>query len=184
MKKFKIPQIVNFIFILICLLGLQLPYATSTNEQKQFLLSNPDAIAISELNMKFRDMIDLSMIKFFRFYLYVVNNPEELIFTNTGVTDVIVNLVLLSILAVSILFIVLFTLFNKPIGNIVFAFIMLGDSLIMNYDIVSRGVIPSKSYTYGITYYLYVILAIAIIICSIANIIVNKIDKKKVINRY
>lgn len=184
MKKFKIPQIVNFIFILISLLGLWLPYATSTNEQKQFILSNPDASAISELNMKYRDMIDLSMIKFFRFYLYVVNNPKKLIFTNTGVTDVIVNLVLLSILAVSILFIVLFTLFNKPIGNIIFAFIMLGDSLIMNYDIVSRGVIPSKSYTYGITYYLYVILAIAIIICSIANIVVNKIDKKKIINRY
>lgn len=65
MKKLKIPQIVNFIFILIGLLGLWLPYATSTNEQKQFILSNPDASAISELNMKYRDMIDLSMIKIF-----------------------------------------------------------------------------------------------------------------------
>lgn len=181
MKKFKIPQIVNFIFILIGLLGFLLPYATSTTKQKQFLLSNPDVIAISELNMKYRDMIDLSMLKYFRVDLYVVNNPEKIIFART---DVMVDLVLLSILAVSILFIVLFTLLNKPIGNIVFAFIMLGASLIMNYDMVSRGVIPSESYTYGITYYLYVILAIAIIICSIANIVVNKIDKKKVINRY
>lgn len=181
MKKFKIPQIVNFIFILIGLLGLWLPYATSTNEQKQFILSNPDAIVIGALNMKYRDMIDLSMIKYFRFYLYIVNNPKKMIFART---DVMIDLVLISILAVSILFIVLFTLLNKPIGNIVFAFLMFGASLIMNYDMVSRGVIPSKSYTYGISYYLYVILAIAIIICSIANIVVNKIDKKKIINRY
>ena len=181
MKKFKIPQIVNFIFILIGLLGLWLPYATSTNEQKQFILSNPDAIAIGALNMKYRDMIDLSMIKYFRFYLYIVNNPKKMIFART---DVMIDLVLISILAVSILFIVLFTLLNKPIGNIVFAFLMLGASLIMNYDMVSRGVIPSKSYTYGISYYLYVILAIAIIICSIANIVVNKIDKKNIIIRY
>lgn len=181
MKKFKIPQIVNFIFILIGLLGLWLPYATSTTKQKQFLLSNPDVIAISEFNMKNRDMIDLSMIKYFRFYLYIVNNPKKMIISReTAIAD----LVILSILAVSILFIVLFTLLNKPIGNIIFAFLMLGASLIMNYDMVSRGVIPSESYTYGITYYLYVILAIAIIICSIANIIVNKKDKKKVINRY
>ena len=41
----------------------------------------------------------------------------------------------------------------------------------MNYDIVDRGVIPSSKYAYGISYYLYMIIAVVILICSIILII-------------
>ena len=53
-------------------------------------------------------------------------------------------------------------------------------SLLMNYDIVDRGVIPSSTYTYGLTYYLYVPLAIIILVCSIINIINSKKKKNSV----
>ena len=47
----------------------------------------------------------------------------------------------------------------------------------MNYDIVSRGVIPSSRYTYGISYYLLLIMAI-IMLASISL----KIAKIKISN--
>ena len=49
----------------------------------------------------------------------------------------------------------------------------------MNFDIVDRGVIPSNKYTYGISYYLYGIIAVAILICSIVSIVQKKKLKKQ-----
>ena len=55
--------------------------------------------------------------------------------------------------------------------------LLLGSSLLMNYDIVDRGVIPSTQYTYGISYYLYPIMAIVIIVSVIILIVKNKKSK-------
>ena len=59
-----------------------------------------------------------------------------------------------------------------------FDIILAISSLAMNYDITSRGVLPNSQYTYGISYYLYIVIAILIL----ATIIIQKILKKKANN--
>lgn len=89
----------------------------------------------------------------------------------------ILNFILTIVLIGSTILILLFIVFNKRVLSIIFSLLLLGSSILMNYDIVDRGVIPSTKYTYGISYYIYPIIAVVIIVSSIALIIKSR--KKK-----
>ena len=54
----------------------------------------------------------------------------------------------------------------------------------MNYDIVSRGVIPSSRYTYGISYYLLPIMAIIMLASIRLKIAKVKISNYKTTYKY
>ncbi|EIK77308.1 hypothetical protein CGSMWGv6420LIT_03938 [Gardnerella vaginalis 6420LIT] len=175
MKKIKIHQIINLIFSGIALIGLLLPYSSSYGEYRNFLTSNPDILFAKEIGFKNIDAVDLSMLENLRLYFCLANNS----YGNDWLKDeAIINVVLIIALIASILLILLFTLLNKPVANIVFALILAAASLLMNYDAVSRHALPSDNYTFGFTYYLYTPLAVAVIVCSIVGIVIKKKEKK------
>lgn len=179
MKKFNIFKIVILVVCFIALIGLFLPYERSIGEYRQSLKDNPTRMNIEEVNFKNKDVVDISIIENFKVYSYTMNNSSG---NDWMQGESIINVIITIALIVSIILIILFALLNKSVLTIIFSIVMGISSLLMNYDIVDRGVIPSSKYTYGLTYYLYIPLAIIILVCSIVNIINNKKQKKNNVN--
>lgn len=179
MKKLNVFKIVILVLCFIALIGLFLPYEKSIGEYRQSLKDNPTRMNIEEVNLKNKDVVDISIIENFKVYSYAMNNSSG---NDWMQGEAIINVIITIVLIVSIVLTILFTLLNKSVLTIVFSIVMGISSLLMNYDIVDRGVIPSSNYTYGLTYYLYIPLAIIILVCSIINIINNKKQKKNNVN--
>ena len=175
MKKIKTHQIINLIFSCIGLIGLFLPYSSSYGEYRNFLLSNPNIVFAKEIGFKSIDAVDLSIFENLRLFFLLKDNYHGY---NFDKGEAIFNIVLIITLIVAILLILLFTLLNKPVANIIFALILAAASLLMNYDAELRHVLPSDNYTCGFTYYLYTPLAVAVIVCSIVGIVIKKKEKK------
>ena len=173
-KKFDIFKMVIIIACVISFIGLLLPYESSIGEYKEYLQENPYTMNVEEVNLTNKDVVDISMVENFKVYSYAMNNSEG----NSWLAgESTINFVLTIVLIASIVLVLLFTLFNKRILSMIFGMLLLGSSLLMNYDIVDRGVIPSTQYTYGISYYLYPIMAIVIIVSVIILIVKNKKSK-------
>lgn len=173
-KKFDIFKMVIIIACVISFIGLLLPYESSIGEYKEYLQENSDTMNVKEVNLTNKDVVDISMVENFKIYSYAMNNSEGNSWLSGEST---INFVLTIVLIASIVLVLLFTLFNKRILSMIFGMLLLGSSLLMNYDIVDRGVIPSTQYTYGISYYLYPIMAIVIIVSVIILIVKNKKSK-------
>ena len=177
MKKINIFKIIILVLCFIALIGLFLTYKKSIGEYRQILKDNLTTMNIEEVNFKNKDAIDISIIENLKVYSYAMNNSSG----NDWVQgESIINVIITIALIVSIVLTILFSLLNKSVLTIIFSIIMGISSLLMNYDIVDRGVIPSSTYTYGLAYYLYVPLAIIILVCSIINIINSKKKKNSV----
>ena len=165
---------IRFSLLVICLLaivGLFLPYEKAIGRNREYLVSNPDYYYLKEVDFKNKDVINISIIENFKVYKYAMDNYKDDEWTHD---EAVINIVITIALIVSITLITLFVLIKKYKLVIFFDITMVISSLLMNADIVSRGVIPSDSYTYGVSYFLFPILAIIIFIMSIISIKNNK----------
>ena len=148
--------------------GLFLPYEKSIGEYREKLQEYPDMVNIQEVDFKNSDVIDISIMENFKVYQYAVENSNG---NDWLYGESLINIILTITLIVSTILVLIFAIFNKKVLIIIFDVILAISSLAMNYDIVDRGVIPSSKYTYGISYYLYIIIAVIILIWSIILII-------------
>ena len=171
-NKINVLKIIIIIACVIGIIGIFLPYEASTKEYKDYLQKNPTTMNVEEINLTNKGAVNISILENFKLYLYGISNGNS---SMAGVS--MINLILTIVLIVSIILILVFTIFNKRILNIIFGILLLGSSLLMNFDITDRGVIPSSRYTYGFAYYLYPIIAIVIIISIIILMVKNKKDK-------
>lgn len=182
MEKFKGVLekigIYRLAIILVCLFafaGLLMPYERSIGDNKENLVSNPDGYYIKEIDLKNKDVVNISILENFKVYKYAMDNSEG---NNWLKGEATLNYVITIVLIVSIVLILVAAIFKKYILAIIFDVILAISSLLMNADIVSRGVIPSEKYSFGIAYYLYIIIAITILVLSIIGII-NKRKRKE-----
>lgn len=152
-KAIKVAKIIAVIGAVCMLLTVFLPYSTATQKQKDNLNRYPDAVLYEELGITAKDMLDLSLLEYTRVY-----NSDTSLGSDVGV----LYIVLLAVMGVMTLLALLKTIKGKPIGSIVFTGISLVAFLLLRFDFVDRGVIPSESYTWGFGYYLFYIGAIAV----------------------
>lgn len=178
----KILNGLNLFIIVLCVLalaGLFMPYEKSIGEYRENLLKNPGTMNIKEVELTNKDVTNLSIIENFKVYKYAIDNSNDADYNSSWIYgESLINVIITIVLIVSILLVLLFVILKKNVLVIIFDIILAISSLAMNYDITSRGVLPSNQYTYGISYYLYIIISILILL----TIIVQKILKKKVIN--
>lgn len=171
MKKIDVTKIIVIIAGIIALVGLFLPYEKSTKEYRKELKKQPEVMNIEEIKFTNKDAMDISIIENFKIYNYSMNHD---IGVGNAKEIALVNVIITVILVVSIILVLLFAILNKKIATIIFGILLAISSLAMNFDIVDRGVIPSSRYTYGIAYYLYIVLAIIIVVSTIISMIKNK----------
>lgn len=74
-----------------------------------------------------------------------MNNSNDAEYNNNWIYDEsLINVVITLVLIVSIILILLFVILKKNVLVIIFDIILAISSLAMNYDITSRGVLPSS----------------------------------------
>lgn len=176
MRKFDIFRVITIVLVLIAVIGLFLPYEKSIGNHRKKLQSNPDAMYMQEVRITNKDAIDISIVENLKVYCYGMNNNSNVSWMKG---ECIINFVITITMIASIVLIFLFALLKKEVVAIIFDILLALSSLAMNFDIVGRGVIPSNKYTYGISYYLYGIIAVAIFICLIVSIVQKKKLKKQ-----
>lgn len=176
MKKFDIFRVITIVLMLIAIIGLFLPYEKSIGNHRIKLQSNPDAMYMQEVKITNKDAIDISIVENLKVYCYGMNDNSGVLWMKG---ECVINFVITITMIVSIVLIFLFVLLKKDLVVIIFDILLALSSLAMNFDIIDRGVIPSNKYTYGISYYLYGIIAVAILICSIVSIVKKKKLKKQ-----
>ena len=174
MKKINYLSILKIFIIvltLVALSGLFMPYEKATKDYREELLEYADEDFIPNLEIKNSDVVNLTILENFKIYNYAKDNSEGDDWVKDEAT---INVVITIVLIVSIILTLLFTILNKHILVIIFDIILAISSLAMNFDITSRGVMPSDEYTCGISFYLFVIVSILILI----SVIVMKVLKK------
>ena len=182
-KKLNIFKIIIVLACLLSFVGLLLPYESATKEYKEELQKNPEQINVAGTDITNKDAINISIIENFKLYTSTLDSLKNSELTDTGLGGAVVegelifNIVLIVILIVSSVLVLLFAIFNRRVLSIIFSLLLLGSSLLMNGDIVSRGVIPSSRYAIGISYYIYPVVAIVMIVSTIALIVKNKKEK-------
>ena len=168
--------IIIFIVILVTV-GLFLPYESSTDNHRKWLERHPDNVYIEEINMTNKEAIELSIVENFRIYIAAVNKDTGTKHNNDWMHgEAIINIVITIVLMISIIIILLAAILKRYILALFFNIFMIGSSLVMNYDIGSRGVLPSRKYNCGISYYLYIALGAVLIVIILLAII----DKKRI----
>lgn len=152
-KTAKVAKIIAVIGAVCMLLTVFLPYSTATQKQKDNLNRYPDAVLYEELGMKAKDLLNLSLMEYTRVY-----SSDTSLGNDIGV----LYIVLLAVIGGMTLLALLKTIKGKPVGSLVFTGISLAAFLLLRFDFVDRGVVPSESYTWGFGYYLFYIGIIAV----------------------
>ncbi|MCR5690900.1 MAG: hypothetical protein K6G62_01645 [Eubacterium sp.] len=168
--KMKILRLVLILLVVLGGVGLFLPYQSRSGEIRQNMLEDPDEIYIQEIDMTNEDAVDLSIFENFKIFKYMYSFADEM----GGDADwykgeAIINIVFDGALVLSLIFMLIFALSGKYIGLIVFDIIMIISTRLMNADLVSRGILPDNDYSYGISFYLYLIIGVAIFVISIIS---------------
>lgn len=171
----KILKVLIFVMCIIGIISLFLPYESSKGEYREYLKKNPDAINMPEVGFTNKDVVDISLVENFKLHNFVINNYYE----DKLYDDALFNIVPTIAIVVTIVLISLFVLLDKKVPIIIFDVLLVISLIILNYNITSKGIIPTDNYTYGLTYYLYFAIASVILVSTIYMIIVDK--KKKVI---
>jgi glucan phosphoethanolaminetransferase (alkaline phosphatase superfamily) len=178
MKKIGVFKIIIIVSCIIGLAGLFLPYEKSIGDYRKYLKDNPTSMNLEEVNFKNSDVVDISIVENFKVYKYAMSNSNDDWMQGESIINVVITIALIIFIILTLLFASL----SKPVLTIIFSALMGISSILMNYDIVDRGVIPSSKYTYGISYYLYIAISILIIVSSIVIIVKKKKEKKNVKN--
>lgn len=177
-NKGKIVQLLPFLTALagavILVLAFFLPYSSAEKEYKKYLKEYSDSMYAEEINMTNEDVVGISMLEYARMYAVAakIGTFKEQRFIG------IICVVLISMIGVFSLLTLLSAALKKPIALIIFNGINFGVFRMLSWDLKDRGVVPNSSYIWGISYYLYQICAVIILIGAIW-LLVTKIRMKR-----
>lgn len=172
-------QLIIIIMLFVAAIGLFFPYQKATDDYRDKLLENPDQSFAKEIWLDNKDVVNISILENFKIFRYTASHSED---NNWLREESVFNIVIIITLISSIILTTIFAILKKHKLTIVFDVILALSATLMNIDVVERGAMPSSRYTYGISFYLYIVVAIIILICSIIQIYLKKhpkIDNKK-----
>ena len=108
---------------------------------------------IKEIDMTNKEALEISIVENFRMYIAATSEDTGIDYNNEWLHgEAIINIVITVALILSIFMLLLGAIFRKYILSFIFNLIMIGSSLLMNYDIGLRGVLPSRKYNCGVRY--------------------------------
>lgn len=170
-KNLLYPDLAAIAGALLLLLALFLPFASANDDYKEDLMSYPDSICSEEANMTNKDAVHISLTEFIKIDLAAVD---------AGISDVnvIANMVIIIAFGVFAAFTLLFSMFKKPIAILIFDVISFALMKLIKFDFKERGVIPSHSYDWGISYIICYI-GIAIAAFGAVLLLIAKIKSKR-----
>lgn len=166
----KSALLIGLIIMLICFF---LPYATATENNREYYEEYPDSMFIDELEMTNADAVNISLFEYFKIYKHIYN-----VETNDSKVIAIICIVLISAAFILTLISLLFTFLKKPIAIIIFNLLNIGVFYANAWDHLDRNVIENNNYNFGIGYYIYYIAA-AIVFAGAICMLISKLKEKK-----
>jgi len=154
------PVLITIIGSMLMLLMLLLPYASATEEYKEWLLEYAREDYAEGAGITNEEAVQISLAEFMKIYMKVANQG---IYKETS----ILCTVIIGIFAVFSLLTLLMSIRKKPIGIIVFDILALIVFHIIHFDFEDRGVIANSSYNWGISNYLGYIAGIMVFIGAV-----------------
>lgn len=162
--KVMYPFTIMLLGALLLLGTLLLPYASASQEQRDYLNEYSEKEYVKEVGMTNRDAVDISLVEFLKIYK---NALQQGIHKETSITCIVIIVIFLVLTLLTLLF----TLLKKPIASIIFVSLSLGVFRIIHFDFEDRGVIPSSSYDWGMANYVAYIGGVVLIVAAIWMIV-------------
>ncbi len=169
-KRKRIFWAITIIGALLMLVMLLLPFASSTDDYKEELNKKPDDVYIEQIDMRNSDAVDISLVEYIKVYSAAI---EEGIQEETAMVSIGVIVIFL----IFAMFTLIMSLLKKPIAIIVFDVLSLLVFSLVRFDFEDRGVIPSRSYDWGITSYLVYIVGVVIMVGAVGMFIEKRKSK-------
>ena len=145
-NKVHLSKALALLGSILLIISLFLPFASATDDYKDYLEAHPDRMADAEINMTNQDAIDLSLVDFGRIYAYGTSLEGY-------ETLSMICLVIIIVYALCALLSVLWGLLNKPILLLLTNLLAMGAFSLLKWDFSDRGVIPSSQYHWGFAQY-------------------------------
>ena len=165
-KKASIPFLAVLMGAIIIVIAFFLPYASAKKEHKEYLKYYYEEVIDTEANMTGKDAIHVSMFEFAK--IYHVADGDVATFC----------LIVIIIIGIFSLLTLLFVLLKKPIVVLVFDCLTFASYHLLTSDFKMRGAMPNWRYAWGISYYLYYI-GIVIVLVGVIWMLITKIKQKK-----
>lgn len=165
----KITFLVTLTGSFIVLAAFFLPYASATEEYRDFLKSYFQEMNVAEIGMTNGDAINVSLFEFAKMYGVIYRSVDK----ELGM----IIMTIIGAIGVLSLITVLFAALKKPIGILIFNCLTYGAFSMLTWDFRDRGVMPNSDYNWGISYYLYYIGS-GIIFVSTLWLLISKIKLK------
>lgn len=169
--KLLIPFIVALIGSLMLIVTLFLPFASATEDYKEYLQEYSDEMYVEELNMTNGDAVNISLFEFGRIYAAAAD---------WGMSEsiAIACLVIISAFTLFTILTTLFSVLKKPIVAMIFNLLSFGVFWLIKWDFEDRGVIPSNSYDWGIAEFVCYI-GFAVVMVGAILLLMAKINAKR-----
>ena len=132
--KLLIPFIVALIGSLMLIVTLFLPFASATEDYKEYLQEYSDEMYVEELNMTNGDAVNISLFEFGRIYAAAAD---------WGMSEsiAIACLVIISAFTLFTILTTLFSVLKKPIVAMIFNLLSFGVFWLIKWDFEDRGVV-------------------------------------------
>ncbi len=167
------PALITIISSTLMLLVLLLPYASATEEYKEWLLEYADENYMEGTSMTNKGAVHISLVEFMRMYIKMVSDEA---YRETS----IICVVIIGIFVIFSLLALFMSIKKKPIGIIVFDIFTVIVFRIIRFDFKDRGVIENNSYDWGIASYLGYLIGIVIFIGAVWMFIEKKKAMKSI----
>jgi hypothetical protein len=165
----RIPEMMTVIGGILLLIMILLPFTSADKEYEEYLLKYKDNMYLEEINMTNEDVVNISLVEYWRIYLEAYNQGIN--------EDVSITCMILIGLYVGMSLITLLISLDKKLkGIIVFDLLTMGIFQIIRCDMEDRGVV-GYSYEWGIASYLTYVIGIIILVGAIWMIIMKKKEK-------
>ena len=173
MKKACIlPRLVLFLISLVTIAGCFLPYISMTDEYRQYLDVIVDTKISDNIDITARDIKDISLFKYSKTYY---QGRQEIFHDDASGIFYAVLFATPGFLGFLIL---CCSLRNRGIPVLLLSLLMGGIMYIINWDVLSRGIMPSSNAKWGISHTHYYPCAAILFVCGIWLIIAKRIAKK------
>ena len=170
-KMMRYPALITLVCTIAMLIMIFLPFTSATNKYEKKLMEYEDKMYVEEINMTYKDAVNVSLFEFIRIYAEAINQ---------GVSEdtAIASIVAIGIFLLFAVIMLLLSIFRKPIGIIVLDILTIGAFRLVCFDFEDRGVVPSSSYDWGMSMYLVYIIGVMIFAGAIWLLIAKKKSKK------
>ena len=171
-KRLFIPFFIALTGSLLLIAALFVPFASATEDYKEYLQEHPDGMYAEEIEMTNKEAINLSLFEFGRIY---AKTAELGMSKEISITC----LVIISVFAVLVILTTAFSVLKKPIAAIIFSLLSLGVFRVIMWDFDDRGVILNSRYDWGMAHYFCYIGAAAVFIGGVYLLITKSKLKKE-----